>query len=89
VVAAVHVVPDAELLPPRPPGEIPERALKYAFARAYLGSPAFGEAALARANVRHVVCGHSHVGRSVRRGGVQLTNVGSDYERKRWLVIDL
>ena len=83
VLAAVHVVPLAELLPPVPPGPVPARRLKYAFARAYLGSPTFGEAALSRANVSHLVCGHSHFRRAVALGGVQCLNVGSTYVDKR------
>ncbi len=83
VLAAVHVVPAQQLLPPVPPGPIPAKRLKYAFARAYLGSPMFGEAALGRANVSHLVCGHSHFRRAATLGGVQCLNVGSTYVEKR------
>ena len=87
--AAVHVCPDARLLPRPPEGPVPHGALKYAFARAYLGSPCFGELALARANVAAIACGHSHVRREVCDGGVRLLNVGSTYTEKRVDVIDL
>ena len=87
VVAAVHVCPHRSLLPPIPDGEIPERALKYAFARAYLGSPTFGDLALSKANVRHIVCGHSHVERRQLVDGVDLLNVGSGYEEKKMAVL--
>jgi hypothetical protein len=89
VVAAVHVCPSQDLLPRRPEGDLPEAALKYAFARAYLGSPRFGETARRFGNVRHVVCGHSHVARHVERDGITWTNVGSDYVKKQFVVLDV
>ena len=89
VLAAVHVVPAAELLPPVPPGPIPPKGLKYAFVRAYLGSPSFGAAALARPNVSHLVCGHSHFRRAATIGAVRCLNVGSTYVEKHVDVISV
>lgn len=76
VVAAVHHVPLAELLPPR-------RAAPFDFVRAYLGSPRLGEMLLADSRVSHVLCGHSHSTADVRIGGVRAINVGSTYHQKR------
>ncbi len=87
VVAAVHVCPHEMLLPPIPPGDLPQRALKYAFARAYLGSPLIGRILGRRANVRHVVCGHSHVHRKFKSKGIDWLNIGSGYTEKRMIVI--
>ncbi len=89
IVAAVHVVPMPELLPRVPPGDIPANALKYAFARAFLGSPKFGEAALTRKNVRHLMCGHSHTQRTFDTGTVRCENIGSTYVEKRLVTVDL
>ncbi len=89
VVAAIHVCPSADLLPRLPDGPIPEDKLKYAFARAYLGSPIFGDIAVAQQNVKHVVCGHSHVARKAQRDHVTLTNVGSGYTEKRMVLLDV
>ena len=89
MVAAVHTCPMRGLLPAVPPGPVPAKSLKFAFARAFLGGAAFGAAALARSNVRAVVCGHSHVRRSVRVEGVRCENVGSGYVEKRFVELDI
>jgi hypothetical protein len=89
VLAAVHVVPTPDLLPIVPAGPMPDDKLKYAFARAYLGSPTFGQAAMARPNVTVLACGHSHHRRRVERDGRLLLNVGCTYTEKRFDVLDL
>ena len=89
VVCAVHCCPLAALLPPAPPGAIPPDKLKFAFARAYLGSPLLGELALGFPNVSHLVCGHTHVPRQLEVGGVRCANVGSTYTEKRLLVLSI
>jgi hypothetical protein len=53
VIAAVHHVPFAELLPPH-------HGAQWDFVRAYLGSPRIGAMIRSFENVRHVLCGHSH-----------------------------
>ena len=81
VIAAVHHVPLAELLPPR-------SSPAFDFVRAYLGSPKLGELLLSDPRISHVLCGHSHVPRDVRIGRVRAVNVGSTYTAKRVLTID-
>ena len=89
VVCAVHCCPLAELLPPVPPGPVPADKLKFAFARAYLGSPRVGEAALGFPNVSHLLCGHTHVPRRAAVNGVECVNVGSGYVEKKLVVLDV
>jgi hypothetical protein len=82
VVAAVHHVPFAELLPPR-------RSPTLDFVRAYFGSPRLGEALAADPRVTHVVCGHTHAPADVRIGTLRAINVGSTYTHKRVLTLDV
>src|SRR5690606_23448339 len=88
-IAAVHVCPHRELLPRVPAGPVPVAKLKYAFARAYLGSPRFGERLAADERVRHVVCGHSHIARHFEENGRLWTNIGSTYTEKKFAAIDV
>ena len=97
VVAAVHHVPLAALLPGGanptgpPPGGRRGRGIR--FARAYLGSPKLGEAILRFPNVRHLVCGHSHYAAEAAVEGaggvVRAVNIGGGYRDKRFLSLDL
>ena len=82
VVAAVHHLPFAELLPPA-------RQAQWDFAKAYLGSGRIGELLLEFANVRHVLCGHSHFAARARVGHVDAVNIGSGYRWKTWVVLDI
>jgi predicted phosphohydrolase len=82
VVAAVHHVPLAELLPPRHKGT-------FDFVRAYLGSPRLGELLLSDPRVTHVLCGHSHFGVDTQIGSVRAINVGSGYGHKNVLTLDV
>ena len=97
VVAAVHHVPLADLLPggARPTGPPPggRRGRGIRFARAYLGSPKLGEAILRFPNVRQIVCGHSHYAAEAAvegiGGSVRAVNIGGGYREKRFLSLDL
>ena len=82
IVAAVHHVPLAELLPPRR-----EPALD--FVRAFFGSPRLGGLLLADPRVTHVLCGHTHSTADVRVHGVRCVNIGSTYTQKRVLTLEL
>lgn len=77
VVAAIHHLPFAELLPPRHGGQ-------WDFARAYLGSPRIGELLLKHPNITDVFCGHSHYPAEARIGHMQAVNLGSGYRVKAY-----
>ena len=95
VVAAVHHVPLVELLPSHtmPQAAAGRRGRGIRFARAYLGSGRLGEAVLRFPNVRHLVCGHSHVAAQAvvqgAGGPVAAVNVGGGYRDKRFIALDL
>ena len=81
VIAAVHHLPFAELLPP-------SHNAQWDFAKAYLGSGAIGELLQRYDNVRHVLCGHSHFEARARVGHVDAVNIGSGYRWKTWVTLD-
>lgn len=82
VVAAVHHLPFAALVPP---------ALNpnWAFAAGFLGSELIGETLMEFPKVRHVYCGHSHRARTCRRGTLVCRSIGSTYRAKAYEVLDL
>jgi 3',5'-cyclic AMP phosphodiesterase CpdA len=82
IVAAVHHLPFRELLPP--PG-----GSQWDFAKAYLGSERIGKVLLEFPNVRHLLCGHSHIAAEARVGHVRAVNIGSGYRWKTWKALDL
>lgn len=82
IVAAVHNVPFAELLPPR-------RAPMFDFVRAYFGSPKIGELLASDPRVSHVLCGHTHSAADVTLGRLRAINIGSTYTAKRVLTLNL
>jgi hypothetical protein len=82
VVAAVHHLPFRELLPP--PG-----GAQWDFAKAYLGSERIGRLLLEFPNVRHLLCGHSHLPARATVGHVRATNIGSGYRWKTFETLDL
>lgn len=82
IIAAVHHVPFAELLPPRHTGA-------FDFVRAYLGSRRLGELLLTDPRVTHVYCGHSHFEAEAKIGHLTAINVGSGYRHKRVVTLKL
>lgn len=82
VIAAVHHLPFAELLPPG-------RSAQWDFAKAYLGSGKIGDLLLKYPNVSHVFCGHSHFAAEARVGHIHAINVGSGYRAKRYTFLDV
>ena len=82
IVAGIHHVPFAELLPP------PYKA-HWDFAKAYLGSARIGELLLRYPAVRYVFCGHSHMPCQTRIGSIHAVNVGSGYWCKRYRVLEV
>ncbi|MCD6304005.1 MAG: metallophosphoesterase [Planctomycetes bacterium] len=82
VVAFVHHLPFRQLVPSgRPAG--------FAFAAAYMGAAALGEALLGCEKLTHVYCGHSHWPAEVRLGRLAAVNVGSTYTNKRLEILEL
>jgi len=82
VVAAVHHLPFAQLLPPR-------SSHQWDFARAFLGSARLGEVLLRYPTVSHVLCGHSHLPAEAQVEHLRAINIGSGYGWKTYLTLDL
>lgn len=82
VVAAIHHLPFAELLPP-------PRSAQWDFAKAYLGAAKMGEMLRRFSNVEVLVCGHSHFQVEARVGKIRAINIGSGYRAKRYLLLDV
>lgn len=82
IVVGLHHVPFAELVPHN---DNPS----WAFAGAFLGSPAFGELLLKHPKVRRVYCGHTHKAGEVIREHIRCINTGCTYLAKRYEVLEL
>jgi predicted phosphodiesterase len=82
VIAAIHHLPFAQLLPP-------PHSAQWDFAKAYLGSERIGELLLRYTNVGRILCGHSHFPIEAQIGRIQAVNIGSGYRAKRMLTIDV
>ncbi len=82
IIAAIHHLPFAELLPPR-------HSAQWDFAKAYLGSPRIGQVLLRYPNVTRVYCGHSHYPAQATVGHVHAINIGSGYRVKHFQTLDL
>jgi predicted phosphohydrolase len=82
IVAAIHCLPFAELLPP-------SHRAQWDFAKAYLGSARIGEMLLGYPNVKRVYCGHSHWKAETHVGHIHSMNIGSGYRTKLFRIDDL
>lgn len=82
VLAAIHHLPFAELLPP-------SHSAQWDFAKAYLGSPRIGNVLLRYTNVRTIVCGHSHFPAEAMVGHIRAINIGSGYRQKKFHFLEL
>jgi predicted phosphodiesterase len=82
VIAAIHHLPFAALLPP-------PRNAQWDFAHAFLGSEKIGRALLKYPAVRYVFCGHSHFAADVQVGHVRAVNIGSGYRQKFFRTIEV
>jgi predicted phosphohydrolase len=83
IIAFIHHLPFAELLPDR---HLPER---FRFAKAFLGSTRIGEALAANPKVTDVFCGHSHWPKHASIGKIAAVNNGSTYIRKRLDILEI
>jgi len=82
IVAGLHHLPFAELVPPN-------ANPSWAFAAAFLGSRACGEMLLGHPKVRHVYCGHAHMEGRLTRGQLTCTSTGCTYLAKRYELLEL
>lgn len=82
IVAAVHHLPFAELVPR---SIIPN----WEFANAFMGSELLGDVLLEFPRLRHAFCGHSHQRRVCRKQGLVCTSIGSTYREKQYEVLNL
>jgi predicted phosphodiesterase len=82
IIAAVHHLPFADLLPP-------PHSAQWDFAKAYLGSSAIGDLLLKYQNVSHVFCGHSHFPAEAQVGHIRAVNIGSGYRAKTFRTLEL
>jgi predicted phosphodiesterase len=82
IVAAVHHLPFAALLPPL-------RNNTWDFALAYLGSERIGQLFLEHPNLTHALCGHSHWPAQANVGHISAVNTGCGYRMKNYIEVDL
>jgi hypothetical protein len=82
VVAVIHHLPYRELL-------YGPAAQPYEFCRAYMGSVRFGEVFSGWPALQHVLCGHRHGHDHLRKPGLDAWCVGSEYDRKRLISLDM
>jgi len=82
VIAAVHCLPFAQLLPP-------SHNAQWDFAKAYLGSEKIGQLLLKYPNVLRVYCGHSHFPARARVGHITAVSTGCGYRHKRFLQVEI
>lgn len=84
VIAAIHHLPFAELMPPQRPARS-----QWRFALAFLGATSIGQLLLRYANVSTVFCGHSHFAREAQVGHIRAVNIGSGYREKTYHLIEV
>ena len=82
IICAVHQVPFKELLRT-------SRTSIDKFLDAFSGSQTTGEIIMSFPKVKHVFCGHTHQRKKVEIDGLTAINIGSDYLRKRYEIIDI
>lgn len=82
VVAAIHCLPFAQLLPP-------SRSAQWDFVKAFLGSERIGQVLLKYPNVRQLYCGHSHWPAQADVGHIHAINIGSGYRAKAFRLDDV
>jgi predicted phosphohydrolase len=82
IVVFLHHLPFADLVPE-------DRPDRFAFAAAYLGAEKFGQVLLEFPRISHVYCGHSHWPSRIRRGHMEVVNIGSTYVEKKLEILEL
>ncbi len=81
IVAAIHHLPFADLLPP-------SRSAQWDFAKAYLGAAKIGELLRRYDNIHTLLCGHSHFPAEAKIGSMRAINLGSGYRAKEYLLLE-
>jgi Icc-related predicted phosphoesterase len=81
VIAAIHHLPFAQLLPP-------SHNAQWDFAKAYLGAAKMGDLLLQYPNVSTLLCGHSHFAAQAQVGHTHALNIGSGYRAKQCVMIE-
>lgn len=82
IIAAIHHLPFAELLPP-------QASAQWEFAKAYLGSTAFGQLLKQYDNCTHLLCGHSHLPGQQMARHIHAINIGSGYRQKMYVQMEI
>lgn len=82
ILAATHHLPCRQILPP-------PHSAQWDFAKAFLGSQRLGDLLLQFENVRHILCGHSHMAAEAEIGPTRVINIGSGYRWKTYRSFDL
>ena len=82
IICTVHNVPFKELL------RTSHTSIDK-FLNAFSGSQATGEIIKSYPKVKYVFCGHTHQKKKARIGSFTAINIGSDYLRKRYEIIDI
>jgi hypothetical protein len=82
IIAAIHCLPFAQLLPPR-------HSAQWDFAKAYLGSKKIGQLLLQYPNIQNLYCGHSHFPAQAQIQHIQAINIGSGYRSKRFVKLEV
>lgn len=83
VVLVTHHIGFEELVPRTPNDKA------RAFCNAFLGSRALGKLVSDDPRIRYHVSGHTHVKQRVKKGHVEAITVGSTYEEKRFVTLDV
>ncbi|RME02004.1 MAG: hypothetical protein D6812_07030 [Deltaproteobacteria bacterium] len=95
LVCAVHHLAFEELIPVREDfdgliARLPLRRMRaLSFTRAYLGSPAFGELISRYEKIELFLCGHSHIAKEKEIGKIRCINIGSNYQKKRFVTVEI
>jgi predicted phosphodiesterase len=82
IIAALHHLPFAQLLPP-------SRSAQWDFAKAYLGSAKLGQLLLRYPQVNLLLCGHSHFPADAQVEHIRAINIGSGYRAKQCQLVEV
>jgi len=82
IIAAIHHLPFAQLLPP-------SHNAQWDFAKAYLGAAAIGQLLLQFPNVTMLLCGHSHFPAESQIDHIHALNIGSGYRAKQCMLLEV